>query len=211
MSKYVVFDFDGTLVDSKAVFIAAFNHLADKHRFKRIEPHNIDQLKQLSTLERIRVLKVPFYKIPVLTTEFIHLYKQSLHNVVLVDGMVEVLEQLNNKGYKTAIVSSNAVTSIQSFLQHNNIPYISDIYSSSRVFGKDKVLQKFLKKNKLRSTDVIYVGDEQRDIVACKRTGLRIVWVAWGFETEEVVNGSAPDFTARTPADIVQLISDNLL
>jgi len=211
MNKYVVFDFDGTLVDSKAVFMTAFNYLADKYRFKRIDPDNIDYLKQLSTLERIRVLKVPFYKIPVLTSEFIQLYKQSLHHIVLVEGIADVLQQLNHNGFKTAIVSSNAVTSIQSFLQHNHITGIADIYSSSRVFGKDKAIQKFLKKNKLRNTDVLYVGDEQRDIIACKRTGVRIIWVSWGFEIEEVVIGSAPDFTARTPADIIRIVSDNLI
>ncbi len=36
MSKYVVFDFDGTLVDSKAVFVSAFNQLADKYRLLEI-------------------------------------------------------------------------------------------------------------------------------------------------------------------------------
>jgi phosphoglycolate phosphatase len=211
MNKYVVFDFDGTLVDSKAVFITAFNQLADKYRFKRIEPDNIGYLRQLSMHERIRALQVPYYKLPQLTSEFIQLYKQSLHHLYFIDGMADVLQQLNSSGYKTAIVSSNAVASIRLFLQHNNITHINDIYSSSRLFGKDKAIQRFLRTNGLRPADIIYVGDEQRDIIACKRTDVRIIWVAWGFELEEKVRGSQPNFTAYAPTDILPIVSANLI
>jgi phosphoglycolate phosphatase len=82
MAKYVVFDFDGTLVDSKAVFLSVFNQLADKYRFKRIDENNINDVRQLSMRERIRVLNVPVYKLPLLTAEFISLYKRSIDSIL---------------------------------------------------------------------------------------------------------------------------------
>ena len=211
MAKYVVFDFDGTLVDSKAVFISAYNQLADKYRFNKIDEQRIPHLIKLSMRDRMRVLNVPFYKLPVLTAEFISLYKKSIHTIYLIAGMADVLKTLESSGYKTAIISSNAVNSIRQFLQNNQIDFILDIYSSSRVFGKDKAISKFLQKKKLQSTDVIYVGDEERDIIACKKSGIRIVWVAWGFEVKEVVIKSEPHFMAETPAELLEIVQTQLV
>jgi len=211
MAKYVVFDFDGTLVDSKAVFISAYNHLADKYRFNKIDEHSIPQLIKLSMRDRMRALNVPFYKLPVLTAEFISLYKKSIHSIYLMPGMADVLKALENSGYKTAIISSNAVKSIRQFLQNNQIDFIQDIYSSGRLFGKDKTINQFLQKNKLQNTEVIYVGDEERDIIACKRSGIRIVWVAWGFEVKEVVIKSEPHFMAETPAELLEIVQTQLI
>jgi len=211
MAKYVVFDFDGTLVDSKAVFISAYNQLAEKYRFNKIDEESIPRLVKLSMRDRMRALNVPFYKLPVLTSEFISIYKRSIHSIYLIEGMAGVLKALESSGYKTAIISSNAVNSIRQFLQNNQIDFIQDIYSSSRVFGKDKAINKFLQKNKLQHTEVIYVGDEERDVIACKKSGIRIVWVAWGFEVKEVVVNSQPHFMAETPAELLEIVQTQLV
>ena len=211
MAKYVVFDFDGTLVDSKTVFISAYNQLADKYRFNKINEHSIPQLIKLSMRDRMRVLNVPFYTLPVLTAEFISIYKRSIHTIYLIAGMADVLKTLEDRGYKTAIISSNAVSSIKQFLQNNRIDFIQDIYSSSRVFGKEKAISKFLQKHQLQSTDVIYVGDEERDVIACKKSGVRIVWVAWGFEVKEVVIKREPHFMAATPAELLEIVQTQLI
>lgn len=210
MAKYVVFDFDGTLVDSKAVFLSVFNQLADKYRFKRIDEDNLNEVRQLSMRERIRVLNVPVYKLPLLTAEFISLYKRSIDSILLINGITDVLLSLVQAGYKTAIVSSNAESSIRSFLHKNDITHIDEIYTSSRIFGKDKVIGKFLKKNKLHTNDMLYIGDEQRDIIACQKHGVRVVWVGWGFETKEAVAESRPHFMAFTPAELLQIVQTNL-
>ena len=210
MGKYVVFDFDGTLVDSKVVFISAFNQLADKYRFNKIDEQSIPQLIKLSMHDRMRLLKVPFYKLPVLIAEFINIYNKSLHTICFIAGMSDVLKTLESSGYKTAIISSNAVNSIRQFLQNNQIDFIKDIYSSSRLFGKDKAINKFLHQHKLQNTEVIYVGDEERDVIACKKSGIRIVWVAWGFEVQEVVVNSQPHFMANTPAELLEIVQTQL-
>lgn len=43
--KHIIFDFDGTLADSTAVFASAWNTLAQKYKFKGIELKEIDTLK----------------------------------------------------------------------------------------------------------------------------------------------------------------------
>lgn len=61
MIKYILFDFDGTLADSKSVFVSAWNQLADKHKFKKLHHEDLDVLRKLSIKERGKQLNFPFY------------------------------------------------------------------------------------------------------------------------------------------------------
>ncbi|WP_028400128.1 HAD-IA family hydrolase [Ectobacillus panaciterrae] len=206
MIKYIIFDFDGTLVDSKDVTIAAFNQLADKYKYKKMKKEDLESLRKLSIRERCKLLDFPIYKIPFMAAEFYNLYKGSIHHVVLLDGIKDVLEELKSKGYHLAIISSNSENNIREFLQRNHIYHIDEILCSNKIFGKDKVIKKFLKTHKLKNTEVIYVGDEQRDIVACKKSDVKVIWVGWGYDAIEVVEQENPDYIVHTPEEIVQIV-----
>ena len=145
MIKYIIFDFDGTLADSREVFISVFNQIAEKHNYRKMEAENLHHLRTLTITERCRYLKVPLYRIPFLATEFLSLYKKALQNVVLFEGIKELLEALNSIGYEMAIISSNAESNISDFLKSNGIGTISKIYCSTSLFGKDKLIKGFLK------------------------------------------------------------------
>jgi len=205
MLKYIIFDFDGTLADSKEVFISVYNQIADKHDYRQIEPGNLQYLRTLTITERCRYLKVPMYRIPFLATEFLSRYKQALDRVKLFDGIRELLLGLNALGLETAIISSNAEHNIAGFLSANEIGSVSKIYCSSNLFGKVKLINGFLKKYKLGPEQVIYVGDEVRDIVACKKAGVKIVWVDWGYDGRETAVSEKPDYMVSSPSQILNL------
>ena len=52
--RLVIFDFDGTLADSFAWFVAIFNDVADRYRFRRIEAGDLETLRGLSGREMVR-------------------------------------------------------------------------------------------------------------------------------------------------------------
>lgn len=167
--KHIIFDFDGTAADSTAVFASAWNTLAQKYKFKGIELKEIDTLKKLSISERSKLFDFPMYKLPMILPQFYKLYRQSLNDVHLFEGMKEVLIEIDKRGYKILIISSNSKENILEFLKMNGIHCVADVLCSNRIFGKDKVMKKFLKEANVDSSDVVYIGDEQRDIVACKK------------------------------------------
>ncbi|GEO03884.1 phosphoglycolate phosphatase [Adhaeribacter aerolatus] len=206
MIKYVVFDFDGTLVDSKAVFISVFNQLAEKHQFNKMEPGNIEYLRQLTITERCKYLQLPLYKLPLLTVDLLNRYQQSLAEVILLAGIKNLIEALRNSGYAIAIVSSNSEKNIRQFLQQNQITEIDAVYSARNIFGKDRVIKKFLKTYRLSPDQIIYVGDEVRDIVACKKIGVKVIWVSWGYDIQALAEKETPDFTAHSPDDILIIL-----
>lgn len=203
MIKYVIFDFDGTIVDSAEFSITLFNQLAEKHKFKKVEEDDVDLLKRMSIIERCKYLNVPIYKIPRLATELYSLYHNSIEKVIPVDGMKDLFTELKQKGYKLAIISSNSEKNIRTFLKRHQIEDITDILDSNNIFGKDRVIKKFLNTYNLKTKEVIYVGDERRDIIASKKSGVKIIWVGWGFDAVEMAVKQYPDYIVNKPKEIL--------
>ena len=209
MTKYIIFDFDGTLVDSKNVLFTIYNQIAEKHQYKKITHEEIEGLRKLSIKERCRFLQIPMYKIPFLARKFQSQYKDALTNITLLAGIKELLEELTKKGYQLAIISSNSENNIRAFLKENRIDNINQIFCSSNIFGKNKVIGKFLKANKLHHNEVIYVGDEIRDIEASKKCDVKVIWVEWGYDVIERAERALPDYIAKTPHDILTIVQSH--
>ncbi|QGG50858.1 HAD-IIIA family hydrolase [Lysinibacillus pakistanensis] len=204
--KYIIFDFDGTLADSTAVFASAWNTLAQKYKFKGIEFKEIESLKKLSMAERSKLFDFPMYKLPMILPQFYRLYRQSLNEVHLYEGIKDVLTEIDKRGYKILIISSNSQENILEFLKMNGIQCVTNVLCSNRIFGKDKVLKKFLKDSNSKASDVLYIGDEQRDIVACKNVGVPIIWVSWGYDSIEVIQQEEPEYKVNAPKEILDII-----
>lgn len=207
MIKYVAFDFDGTLVDSKAVFISVFNQLATRHNFLKIVPENLHHLRSLSMIERFDYLKVPLYKLPFLTSKFLSLYNESLTAITIVPGLKSVVETLKNKGFSIAIISTNSERNIRMILEHHQLD-ITDVYCSSKLFGKHRIIRKFLDKKRLKASEVLYVGDEHRDLIACKKNQVKMIWVSWGYDSDAIIDSA--DFMAHTPEDIISILTSEI-
>ena len=97
MQKYIVFDFDGTLVDSQNIFVPIYNQIAEKHGYKTVKEEEIEHLRKLTMPERCKQLDVPLYKLPILALEFYKLYQPAIKDLVLFHGMKDVLDELYKK------------------------------------------------------------------------------------------------------------------
>ncbi len=206
MIQHVLFDFDGTLADSKEMALAILNRLAEKHQFRKITPEDIEALRKLSIVERCRWLGVPLYKIPLLSVEARALYKSSLPQLQPFPGIRELLAALGQRGYRLSVLSSNSEGNIRAFLHRNDIHAISTIVGSSAIFGKDATIKRFLKTHRLAGSQVIYVGDEERDIIACRKSGVPVIWVGWGYDAPEAVQPAQPDYMVGSPEEILSIL-----
>ena len=66
---HLLFDFDGTLVDSFHCVMNKTTLLAEEFAFRKIQQHEIEGLRDLSSTDVIKFLKVPMYKIPLLISK----------------------------------------------------------------------------------------------------------------------------------------------
>lgn len=204
--KHILFDFDGTIADSEQVALCIMNEMAEKHGFRHVTPEDVDRLRRMTIADRFRELGLPLRKLPGWAKEYNELFQEAVLKVDPFPGMPELLAKLHEKGYGISILSSNAEDNIRRFLQRHNLGFIQDVRCSHHVFSKDRMIKRLVRRYKLRQEDVVYVGDEHRDVVACKRAGVRVIWVNWGFDGVEAVAPEKPDFIAEQPSDILQFV-----
>lgn len=204
--KYIIFDFDGTLIDSKDLSIRVINDLARKYNFNPLTRDQIAELRKISIIDRCKAIGFPIHKIPFAMNDFLKIYKKSIGEIEFFDGVKELLNSLKENGFELAIISSNSEEAINGILRKNNITAISEVISGKNIFGKDKIIRKFIKKHRLPTKDVLYVGDELRDVVACNRIGVKVAWVSWGFDDIDVFKeDQQPSFIANQLEDIVTI------
>ena len=104
------------------------------------------------------------------------------------------------------ILTSTSEENVRKFLKKNKLELFDFIYSGSSIFGKHKVMKSLLKKQKLKRKEVIYVGDETRDIEAAKKAKVKIISVTWGFNTKQILKKQKPDFLIDKPKELMKIL-----
>lgn len=207
--KHIIFDFDGTIVDSVDSLVEVYNGLSDKFGFNKISQNDYRLINNLPIKERLKVLGIPFYRLFFmggLDQEFMNGYKKHVKNIKFFEGVEELLYQLKDLGFKLSIISSNSEDNIFSFLKVNELEIFDDIHSSKGFFGKNHTIRKYLKKHELSNKDVIYIGDEIRDIKACKKADIDIISVTWGLDNEELLKSGKPTYIVSEYNDILDIV-----
>ena len=207
MIRHVLFDFDGTIVDSMAVAARLINLAAAKYKFRPIGEEELTRLRALPILERFRALHIPMYKIPAMAIELMKRYQKHIASLCPFDGISEVLRELSQKGLSLSILSSNSRSNVVEFLRRNDLDFFDSVHGISSLFGKDKAIGGFMRNHGLERNELVYVGDEHRDIMACKANGIPVVAVSWGYDPVELLAEAGPDFIASSPSEIVHFIT----
>src|SRR3989344_952663 len=182
MIKTIIFDFDGTIADTLPLIIEFFNQNAEKFGFKKLGPSEVEGLRNKTVLEIIKEFKISLFRLPFIAKK---------------------------KGFKIGILSSNSKENIKKFLKANDLLIFEFIYSESNIFGKGNALKSLLKKLKLNSKEVVYIGDEVRDIEACKKNGVKIISVTWGFNKKEILQKNKPDYLVDKLQEILKIVDKN--
>ena len=204
--EWVLFDFDGTLVDSLDINLFAINKYGPQFfkAFKAIKANEVRKngLRYYFKKYKIRKRYIPFFvfSFQLLTTK---LYRQ----IEISENVCLTLRNLRSDGYRLGIISSLRKSIIKDCLKRSNLAdFFTMIHTNPSLFSKEKVLGKVIKKYNISKDSVIYVGDEVRDINACKKIGIPIIAVEGGFASAERLKSSNPDYQISSFEDITSII-----
>jgi len=200
-----IFDFDGTIADSLQMGVDIYNdQIASKFRCKKIEEKNIEILKGTSFHKLLQDHNISFLKLPILLFQLKRKMAKKMDEVQLIDDIKLSLDKLHEMGYKMGVLTSNNKKNVKSFLKHYQINHLFQfIYSEKNPLGKDKAIKKMMKSESLN--EVIYVGDESRDIEACKKVGVDIISVGWGFNTISHLRKYNPNYLIKKPLELIEI------
>ncbi|WP_336040103.1 HAD family hydrolase [Acinetobacter calcoaceticus] len=188
----IIFDMDGTLVDSFSFFLGTLNQLAKKHKFKSVELHEVEQYKHLSPKEIMKEMKVSRWKLPWIAKDFIRLMKERDQEVNMFEGMRDHLIELHNRGYTLAIITSNSKENCQNLLGAELCELFSHIDGGSSIFGKAKRIKRVLNILDVSKNQAIYVGDQTTDGEAAHKAGIDFAAVGWGYTSAEKLKTIQP-------------------
>lgn len=207
MKPFLLFDFDGTIADSIQLGIKIANNLAPQFGYPPFTENDIQHFRSLTWHKIAREMQLPFYKIPKIVTIAFKEYKRLISELEPCAGIVEMINELALKEIPMALLSSNTVENVHLFLTNHKIDSFLWIEGTSGILNKAKDIKKRLKKHKISTNEVIYIGDEIRDIEAAHNCGLKVIAVTWGFHTAEFLASYKPDFLVNEPKAIVEIVN----
>ncbi|MBA2710714.1 MAG: HAD hydrolase-like protein [Tatlockia sp.] len=200
----LIFDFDGTLVDSFNTVMQKFNLLAEDFKFRKIDEIEIEDIKNMTSNELIKYLKIPLLKLPKVMQKAREIMRNEIPNLAAFENLPEVLDELYNSSCALGIVTSNSLDNVVSWLQNNKIDHLFDfIHSESSYFGKKQSLKKIIRKHRMEPSQTFYIGDETRDVEAALKSGIGSIAVSWGFNSLKALASFKPDFIANKPEDLL--------
>jgi phosphoglycolate phosphatase len=205
--KVIIFDFDGTIADTVDALVSIANGLAQKFGYIPITQEELALLRNLSSREIIKYSGISILKIPFLVKKVKSELKSKIKELKPISGIKEALVVLNNNGYKLGIITSNSQENVTDFLKVNDLDNLFDfVYSGVTIFGKTTIINNVLKQKQIKPQEVIYVGDETRDIEASKKANIKVIAVTWGFNSQEVLAKQNPDFLIHEPYELLEVI-----
>jgi HAD superfamily hydrolase (TIGR01549 family) len=207
--RYVIFDFDGTLVNTTDLALSIYNRVAATYRCKPIPPEDRHLLFSTKLKELMDRFKVNSFKLFLLQFRIRKELRKHIEDFEPVPHIEAALTQLKEAGYKCGILTSNAKKNVEHFLDIKGLSGLFDfVYQSKHFFGKDLALHQLIKLEKLKKEQVVYVGDEIRDLVASQKAGIPMVAVGWGFTPPSVFEKQTADKLAYSPAELKLCIDE---
>lgn len=214
--RAMLFDLDGTLLDSAPDLVASLNWV---RRSEGLAPLPLADMKRFASKGALGLLKGGMPATDSATLEvwrqrFLEHYAQnSCRHSALFDGIPQVLDVLDGLGIpwgivtnKTEVLTWPIVEAIQ-LKDRIGCVVCGDTLAESKPHPAPVILACGIVD--VEPADTLFVGDDVRDIQAGRAAGTQTAAVFYGYGSDELRNDRVSDsFPVHRPADLVDLIRE---
>lgn len=204
--RVVFFDFDGTIADSLDVTIDTYNKIAPRYRLKPIVREELPRLRTLGARAAMQEHNVTFWKLPLIMGSMRRALSAHVDALEPFAGVPQMLRELSRVPHRLGILSSNSTRNIERFLAQKDLRVFDYVQGGSSMLGKARLLRKLIGAHRLEARDVLYVGDEVRDIEAAHAAGLVSVAVSWGYADRGALERAKPTHLVDEPEQLLSLV-----
>ncbi len=199
--KHIVFDVDGTILDTEEAVLKSFQTTLEEEGIKK-ETDELNFCLGITGMKALELLGIP-EKERVLARWVCHLQEMSGF-VRLFDGMVPLFKKLKEMGYSLGIVTSRIAEEYQNDFARFGILEYFDI----AVCAEDTVRHKpdgeplecYMKRAKAEKSEVLYIGDSKYDMECAKAAGADCALALWGANSVKHIHA---DYYFQSPASVL--------
>lgn len=210
----LLLDLDGTLLDTAADFHHVLNTLLKREGRSEVSYHDIRKVVSHGA----RAMVSMGFNMPESHTDFARLREEFLtiygtHYAVktcLFDGFAEVLSFCDNENIPWGIITNKPSTFAEPLWRDLNLPFklgclvCPDHVNRSKPDPEPMYLAADIVG--VNSTDCLYVGDHERDIIAGKAANMKTAVANWGyFDDTDAPDQWGADFSLNDPREIINL------
>ena len=158
--RLVLFDFDGTLADSFALFMAMLDELARRHGLRPETPQDMARMRRQIMRANMWLVVLPPWKRPLAAASFIRLMRERGDDVPLFDGIGDVLRQLHASGLPLALVTSNSADNARRTLGLELAALFAHCEGCSPLLDKHGRIRRVLAHGGVDPSETLHVGEQ---------------------------------------------------
>lgn len=215
MNKYdtIIFDLDGTLLNSLEDLMDSVNYALLQFGYS---PISLEQTRQFVGNGVARLIELaipgglnnPDFNSCVST--FRDYYSQNMLNKTRpYEGIMPVLDELSEEGYKMAIVSNKYDSAVKGL---NKMYFDKYIYIA--IGESEGVLRKPAPDTVIKAIEelgscpesTIYVGDSEVDVKTAKNAKIEMIGVTWGFRERNVLEKEGARYIIDKPGELPEIL-----
>ncbi len=201
---FLIFDFDGTIADTLGAIVRITNRIAPEYGYSPTTPEKLRYYQSLSTQEMLKQAEIPLFRLPFLLRRVRKEMSSELPNVPIVPDLADALRALVAAEHQLMVMSSNSRRNIEGFLaQHGILDLFESIQGGVGLLSKSRALRHTVQKGGIDFSQIIYVGDETRDVDASNQVGILVAAVSWGFSSREALAAQKPSFLIDHPRQLI--------
>jgi phosphoglycolate phosphatase len=209
----VIFDMDGTLLNTLDDIGDSVNFIMDKYGFPQ---RTMDEIRSFvgNGVVRLLELSVPGGKENPEFENCLREYKDHYRSNMLnktapYSGILELLRELDKKNCSLAIVSNKFDRAVKDLNELFFKEYVRVAVGESDAVRKkpapDSVIEA-LRELGASPEKALYVGDSEVDVETAKNSGLTSVGVTWGFRDRNVLTDAGADYIIDRPGELLNII-----
>lgn len=199
MYKLVIFDLDGTILDTLDDLADALNHTLSIYSYplKTVPETRALVGRGLRNLVRDATGSSDESLVDRMLSELVAYYSEhSADKTVPYSGIVEMIGKLRDKGIMTAVLS-NKRDEVTRFLCSRFFPGLFDICRGERsgvpIKPSPESVHSLMHELGISPRDAVYIGDSEVDITTARNAGIACFIVTWGFRNREDLERSGAD------------------
>ncbi len=166
-------------------------------------------MRRLDSQGIIRHLGIPAWKLPWIARAMRRRMARELDSIRLFPEVDAMLDSLDARGIPLALVTSNSEENARRILGATNASIFSYVRCGVSIFGKRPQIRKVLRQARVSPSDVLYIGDELRDLEASRAEGVAFAAVTWGYNDPAVLKAAGPDHVFESVGQISELLGQS--